>query len=52
MACEFTVTENLSEETTPDRLTAMNGNDRAATVGVAKEMVAALGPDDVKPTLA
>ena len=45
---DFTVAENLGEESASDGLTAMNGNHRAPTVGVTEKVVASLDPNEVK----
>jgi len=45
---EFTVPENLGEKSATDALATMNGHNRASPVGVTKEVVTSLDPDDFK----
>jgi len=46
---EFAVPENLSKETAANRFAAVDGNDRAATVGMAEEVMATLDANEIEP---
>jgi hypothetical protein len=46
--CDFTIPENLREESAADRFAAMDGNYSATTVGVTQEVVASLDSDEVE----
>jgi hypothetical protein len=45
---EFGVIENRFHQTDPDDFSSMNRHNRAATVGMLQEMVAALDPHNLK----
>ena len=48
-ARELAVSENLSKETTANRFTAVDGDNSAAAVGMAEEMVTTFDANQVKP---
>ena len=44
----FTITENLGDESAADGLAAMYGNYGAATVGMTEEVMAPFDPNEIK----
>ena len=46
---EFTVSKNLSKETSADGFASVDGNDSTSTIGMLEEAVAALLADNNKP---
>ena len=46
---EIAVAENLGKETAADRLPAVDGNNGAAAVGVAEEVMAAFDANEIEP---
>ena len=46
---EIAVSENLSKETAANRLAAMDGNNGAAAVGMAEEVMAAFDANEIEP---
>jgi len=48
---DLAIAENCGQQPRPDRLTGMNGYNGSATVGMTKEVVAALDPGDDEPGL-
>ena len=49
---EFTVSKNLSKETSADGFAPVDGDDSTSTIRMLKEAVAAFLADDNKPKLA
>jgi hypothetical protein len=47
-ASDFAIPEYLGQKAAPDGFTAMNRNDRTSPVGMPKEVLAALGADNLK----
>lgn len=46
---EIAVSENLSKETAANRLAAVDGNNGAAAVGMAEEVMAAFDANEIEP---
>lgn len=45
---DFTIPENLGDKSATDGLAAMDRNHGASAVGVTEEMMASLGPNEIK----